>query len=223
MRRLAIAVAAALLIASVAGPASAAKPATHGFLPANAHPHGYSLVDLATAWNAWALSAPADSNPFLAARCERSPIDPKIWFLPEPYPGGPVSATCNVPRDAFLVVSPFFIECSNAEAAPFYGGNKAELRACVKTGFNHLSSIKVTFDGRTATHLADYVVTTRLDTLPANSLLGPAPALTMNKGFFMVIAPLSRGTHTLSASWQIDSWPEPGQLEAAITITINLR
>ena len=205
MRKLAIVLAACLLAATFAGPVAASGPSAHGFLPAGAHPRGHSLVDLATAWNAWALSPPAEDNPFLLARCERSPIDPRIWFLPEPYPGGPVTATCEVPQGALLVVSPFFFECSQAEPDPFHGNNKAELRACVKRGFSLLSSVRLTLDGRKATHLGDHVVTTRLDTLPADNLLGPDPTLTMNRGIFMVIAPLSRGTHTLAAQWAVES------------------
>jgi len=219
MRRLAIALAAGLLMASVAGPVSASGPATRGFLPANAQPHGHSLVDISTAWNAWALSPPEASNPLLLARCGQSPIDPKIWFLPEPIPGGLATSTCEVPQGAFLVVSPFFMECSQAEAYPFHGDNEAQLRACVKSNFDLLSSVKVTLDRRTAADLDKYVVTTRLDTLPANNLLGPDPTLTMNRGIFMVIAPLSRGTHTLSANWEVESMGVQGAI--AFTIIVH--
>lgn len=206
MRRFAIAVAACLLLASAVAPVSAAKPATRGFLPANATPHGHSLVDLATAWNAWSLAALPDSSAFLAGRCEESPIDPRIWFLPEPYPGGRTTATCDLPQGAFLVFSPFFIECSSAEPAPFFGADETELRACVAAGFDLLSAVELTFNGQTvsAADLADYVVTTRLDEVSAPNLVNPDPSpttLTMNKGFFMVIAPLSRGTHMISANW----------------------
>ena len=65
MRRLSIVLVAAMMLASTASSVSAAQPAMRGFLPANAHPHGYSLADLATAWNAWAFSAPPEDNPFL--------------------------------------------------------------------------------------------------------------------------------------------------------------
>jgi hypothetical protein len=41
----------------------------------------------------------------------------------------------------------------------------------------------------------------------------------MNRGIFMVVAPLSRGTHTLGMSWEIGSW----ELQAAITITVSVR
>jgi hypothetical protein len=219
MRRLVIVLVAGMLLASTAGSASAAKPALRGFLPATAHPHGHSLVDLGTAWNAWSLSAPVETNPFIQARCEQSPLDPNIWFLPEPYPGGPNTADCRVPQGAFLVVPPFFFECSQAEPDPFHGDNEVELRACVEAGFDLAVHVDVTFDGRTATGLADYVLTTRLNTVPADNLLGPDPTLTMNRGIFMVTAPLSRGTHTLGASWEISSW----EVLAAITITIAVR
>jgi hypothetical protein len=218
MRRLAIVLVAGMLLASAAGPVSATKPAMPGFLPANAHPHGYSLVDLGTAWNRWSLATPFESNPFLQARCEQSPLDPKIWFLPEPYPGGPAAADCSVPQGAFLVISPFFIECSDAEPPPFYGGDETELRKCVEEGFDLLSSAEATLNGRTAANLDDYVVTTLLDTVPANNLLGSGPALTMNRGIFMVVAPLSRGMHTLGMSWEIGSW----ELQAAITIRVSV-
>jgi hypothetical protein len=209
---------AGMLLASTAGSVSAASPARPGVLPANANPHGYSLIDLGTAWNRWALAAPFETNPFIAARCEQSSLDAKIWFLPEPYPGGPTAADCSVPQGAFLVISPFFIECSDAEPPPFYGRNETDLRACVEDGFDLLSSVGVTLDGKSATDLDDYVLTTRLDTVPANNLLGPNPALTMNRGIFMVVAPLSRGTHTLGMSWEISSW----KLQANLTITVSV-
>jgi hypothetical protein len=219
MRRFAIVLVAGMLLASTAGSVGAVGPAVPGVLPANAHPLGYSLVDLGTAWNRWALAAPFETNPFIAARCEQSSLDPKIWFLPEPYPGGPAAADCRVPHGALLVVSPFFFECSDAEPPPFYGGNETELRTCVEDGFDVLSSVGATLDGKTATDLDDYVLTTRLDTVPANNLLGPNPALSMNRGIFMVIAPLSRGTHTLAMSWEIGSW----ELQANLTITLSVR
>ena len=226
MRRLAIVLMAGMLLASTAGSVSAAKPAVGGFLPANAHPHGYSLVDLATAWNAWAFSAPPEDNPFLNERCERSPTDPKIWFLPEANPyGGPPAVTCEVPQGAFLVFSPFFIEWSQAELIDNWildhPASEAELRAAVEDTFALVDSVEVTFDGQTVTKadLADYVVVTDLDTLPAGNLASPNPTDTMNEGFFMVIAPLSRGTHTLSASWDLPAF----EAQAALTITIEVR
>ena len=177
MRRMTAAMLACVLLAATAGVASAAKPATRGFLPANAQPLGYSLVEIGTAFNHWAFATPADTNPLLAVRCEQSPLDPRIWFLPVSL-GGETEATCEVPRGAFLVLTPGGWECSSIEPEPFFGANESELQECVDEGFDLLSYAEVTFNGKTTTDLDDYVVTTELDTLPANNLLGPDAGLT---------------------------------------------
>lgn len=206
----------AILILMLAAPTThAARPAIRGFLPPNARPHGYTLVDLATAYNAWLYGIPADVNPVLAGRCERSPLDPKIWFLPTSL-GGESEATCELPPGTFLVLTPGGWECSSLEPEPFFGSTEAELRECVEDGFELLSYVEVTFKGQTVTNLDDYVVTSRLDTLPPNNLLSSDPGLTMDKGYFLVLHPLSRGTHTLRA------YDEFGSLgfQAGITYTI---
>lgn len=219
MRRLAIVLVAGMLLASIAGPVSAAKPPLRGFLPPGAQPHGYSLIELATAWNAWAFSAPPEDSPFLEKRCEQSPIDPRIWLLPKAHPyGGPPAITCEVPQGAFLVLPAFDVEWSQAELG--YPATEAELRAAVEDTFALLDSVEVTFNGTTATRsdLAAYVVVTDLDTLPADNLFGADPTDTMNKGLFLVIAPLSRGTHTLDVAWSVPAY----DVAAALTITLEV-
>jgi hypothetical protein len=209
----------AIVILMVAAPAThAARPAIRGFLPANARPHGLSLVDISTAYNQWLYGSPAETSPALAVRCEQSPIDSKIWFLPVSL-GGEYQTICKVPPGSFLVLTPGGWECSSIEPEPFFGSNEAELRECVDAGFAELSYVEVTFNGRTVTNIDDYVVTSRLDTLPPNNLLSSASGLTMDKGYFMVLHPLSRGTHTLRA------YDEFGALgfQAGITYTIIVR
>lgn len=206
----------AILILMLAAPtAHAARPALRGFLPPNARPHGFSMVDIATAYNHWSFSSPADTSPLLDVRCEQSPIDPKIWFLPVSL-GGEYETTCAVPPGSFMVLTPGGWECSSIEPEPFFGSTEEELRECVDNGFELLSYVEVTFKGQTVTNLDDYVVTSRLDTLPPNNLLSSEPGLTMDKGYFLVLHPLSRGTHTLRA------YDEFGSLgfQAGITYTI---
>ena len=206
---------AALLALVTAPAASAARPAIRGFLPANARPHGHSLVDISTAFNQWLYGTPAESNPNLEGRCEQSPLDPKIWFLPVSL-GGESEVTCEVPTGAFLALTPGGWECSNLEPEPFFGANEAELRECVDEGFDLLSYVEVTFNGKTVTNLDAYVITSRLDTLPPNNLLSPNAGLTMDKGYFVVLHPLSPGTHILRA---YDEFEALG-FQAGITYTI---
>jgi len=215
MRRLSAALLACVLLAATAGWASAAKPATRGILPADARPHGFSLVEIGTAWNHWGFATSADTNPLLAVRCEPSPLDPKIWFLPVSL-GGEWEATCEVPRGAFLVLTAGGWECSSIEPEPFFGANEAELLDCVNAGFDLLNYVEVTFNGTTVTDLDDYVVTTTLDTLPPDNLLGPDAGLTLDKGYYLVLSPLSPGTHTLRAYDEFESL----DFKAGITFTI---
>ena len=184
-------------------------------LPADARPLGYSLVEIGTAFNHWAFATPEDTNPLLAVRCEPSPLDPKIWFLPVSL-GGEWEATCEVPRGTFLVLTAGGWECSSIEPEPFFGADEAELQECVGEGFDLLNYVEVTFNGTTTTNLDDYVVTTELDTLPANNLLGPDAGLTLDKGYYLVISPLSPGTHTLRAYDEFESL----DFQAGITFTI---
>jgi hypothetical protein len=212
MRRFAIALAAGLLLASVAGPANAAKPAAPGFLPANAHAHGYSLVDVATAWSYWAFATPEQTNPTIAGRCEQSSIDSRIWFLPVSV-GGEYGLTCVVPQGAFLVAvvaGSVFTEVTGD------GTGAAELTALAEEDFLLLTAARATLDGRMATSLDRYAVTTHPFSLPADNLFGPDPGLTVARVMTMMIEPLSRGTHTLSVYDAYASY----DFEAGIDFTI---
>jgi hypothetical protein len=216
MRRLRAVFLATTIGALLAVPAAqAGGPAVRGILPADARAHGHSLTDLATAWSVWAWGTAAEDNPLLAVRCEQSTVDPRIWFLPVSL-GGEFTNTCEVPVGSFLVMLPGGWECSSLEPEPFFGANLAELQECVDDGFELLNFVEVTVDGRTVTDLDDYVLTTHLATLPENNLLSPDSGLTLSKGYFVVVHPLSPGTHTLRA---YDEFAEIG-FQAGITYTI---
>jgi hypothetical protein len=208
---------AALLVALSVAPASAAGPRAAGFLPVNAHPLGYSMADLATAWNQWGFGSAADVNPLLAVRCEQSSLDPRIWFLPVSL-GGEYQNTCDVPAGSFLILNAGGAECSNLEPEPFYGANEAELIDCVNENFELVSYVEVTARGVTTTDLSAYAVTSHLDTYPANNLLSSDSGITMDKGYFMVVGPLSPGTHTFHAYDEFEVF----DFQAGITYTINV-
>jgi len=205
----------AVVILLSAMTATAGVPAPSGFLPSNARAHGYSLVDLASAFTVWAFGTSAEVNPIVAGRCERSPITPHIWFLPVSLGGESVS-TCQVPPGAFLVVTPGFIECSNIEPEPFYGADEIALHGCVDDWFDLLNRADVVLDGQPVENLEDYALTTLPVTLPPNNLINTEPGLSLSKGYFLALRPLSRGTHTLRL---YDEFEALG-FQAGITITI---
>src|SRR4249919_2760055 len=107
MRRLTAATVAIFLALAIAGPVSAHGGKGHGagpgFVPPNARVHGFTLKQLSTAWNTWSFATPEADNPIVNGRCEQSPIDKKIWFLPVSL-GGDYEVDCQVPAGAFLVV-----------------------------------------------------------------------------------------------------------------------
>jgi hypothetical protein len=216
MRRIPLSVVAALVALTVlAAPMVAAAPPTRGILPANARIHGHTLTDLATAWNEWAWTASPDDSAILDVRCEQSEIDPKVWFLPVSL-GGEWETTCAVPAGSFLVMSPGALECSSVEPEPFFGADPEDLQACVDEGFELLTYVEVTVDGRTVTDLGAYVLTANLIDLPPNNLLSADPGISLTKGYFLVFHPLSRGTHTLRAYDEF----APMEFTAGITYTI---
>jgi len=199
------------------GPAAlgARGPQGAGVMPPAARVHGYSLLDLATAYNAWAWGTSAEVNPLVAARCERSPVNPNIWFLPVSL-GGETTATCQLPPGAFLVVTPGSIECSNIEPDPFFGADEAGLRACVDGWFALLNHAEVILDGNPVTNLSDYALRTRALTLPPNNLLSTESGLSMSEGYFLAVPPLSRGTHTLRLYDEFESL----DFKAGLTLTL---
>ena len=191
-----LSVVAALLLSPVANAWLAPTP---NFLPASARVHGYSLTELATAWATWGFGSAPSENPLVAIRCEQSSIDPRIWFLPVTL-GGEWENTCEVPPGTLLVLTPGGVECSNLEPEPYYGADEEALRTCTNADFALVNYVEVTIDGTTITSLADdYIVTTSLINLPRNNLISTESGFSMTKGYFLVIPPLSRGTHIVRA------------------------
>ncbi len=214
MRRPTAILTATILALAIASPVSAANTAGRGFMPPNARVHGHTLVQLATAWTIWGFGSPADVNPLLANRCEQSPIDPKVWFLPVSL-GGDYGVNCQVPQGAWLLFTPGGYECSDAEGN---GTTEAELRPCAEAGFATLTTIEVALDGRAATNLDRYIVTTPVFQLPGPNLFRDASSPSLIKGYFLLVHPLSHGKHTLRA---FDEFASVG-FTAGITYTITV-
>jgi hypothetical protein len=118
-----------------------------------------------------------------------------MWFLSVSL-GGDYEVSCNVPTGAFLALTPGGYECSTAEGN---GTTEEELRECTEVNFEGLTLVQVTLDGREATNLDSYIVTSDAVMLPADNLFGPDPTLSMLKSYFLVLPPMSRGEHVLRA------------------------
>jgi hypothetical protein len=202
------------------GPVQASKPALQGFMPPGSGAHGHSITSLATEWTHWGFDSAA-SSPLLSPRCGPSPSDPKVWFLPVGF-GGDVTIQCALPTGAWLVIEPGGYECSDLEGN---GSTLAELTACVDTFFPLLSYIEVTLDGQTTTDLTKYIVTTPVYQLPPGNilpfLLGVPDQATasLNRAYFVVLHPLSKGEHRLRMYDEFDAF----DFSAGLTVVITVR
>lgn len=205
---------AATLVLALAPAVSAAAP-PRGLAPAAANVLGYSLETLAGAYRHWSIDSPVQPT-----ECSASGLDSRIWFLPEvASEGGVPNVECAVPAGTFLVVVPGFWECSSLEGEPFHATNEAELIACVESGFEFIDTVAITIDGRTSNGLGQYAVRTGVLDIGPDNLFGLDPGISMTKGYFAVITPLSPGTHHA----RIDATYPEFDFEGLTDYTISVR
>jgi len=181
----------AAILALVLAPQVAAGAPPRGLAPAAANVLGYSLEDVAVAYMHWILD-----DPVQVVDCEMSDLSPRIWFLPEvTSEGGVPNVDCSVPPGTFLVVVPAFWECSSLEDEPFHATTEAELIACVDAGFEYIETVAITIDGRTSSELDQYALRTPVMDVGPDNIFGPDPGISMTKGYFALMTPLSHGVH----------------------------
>lgn len=156
----------------------------------SAHVNGASLVDLAIAWGDWGWQS-AETNPLLNPRCEASGIG-KIWFAPVSI-GEAQELDCTLPPGAKLLITPGGYECSTAEGN---GETLEELTECAETNFtNEICCAQVIIDGVELTNLDPYEFTTPGQVLDGPNLFGPDPTLSVERGWYILLRPMSVGEH----------------------------
>jgi hypothetical protein len=184
---LAVSLTLVLVLSSATVAARSEKPAVY---PPSAHPNGQSLVDLAQAWADWAWQ-PAETSPLLNARCDYSGIG-KIWFAPVSISTAQ-ELDCTLPPGGKLLITPGGYECSTAEGN---GETLAELTDCAETLFaNEICCEQVIVDGVELVDLEPYLFTTPGQLLDGPNLFGPDPTLSVERGWFILLRPMSIGEH----------------------------
>jgi hypothetical protein len=201
------------LVLALAPAVSAAAP-PRGLLQPDAQALGFSLEDIAVSYMHWNIDGPVGP-----VDCSPSDLGARIWFLPEvTSEGGVANVDCAVPAGTFLVVVPGFWECSSLEDDPFHGENEADLVACVEAGFEYIETVAITIDGRTSTDLDRYALRTPVLDVPAGNLFGPDPGISMTKGYFAVMTPLSPGTHHARIDATYPAFDFEGLTDYTITV-----
>jgi hypothetical protein len=204
------------LLLGVASPALAGQgnQGNPGILPPQSHPYGKSYGEWSAEHWKWLYSMPIDHHPlFDTAECDEGQSGP-VWFL-----GGTFTPTvegnvvvgraeryCTVPLGKALFFPILDSECATLEGN---GTTDAELRSCATFFQNHAYNMTCTIDGKPVRNVDSYRVQSPLFTygpLPENNVLlnsgypaavAGATSPSVSDGVFLMVAPLSRGCHTI--------------------------
>jgi len=213
-----------LLAALVVVPASAGggKDVAQ-VVPPDANPYGHSYAEWSALHWQWLYSMPVDKNPvFDTADCSEGQSG-KVWFLGGTFaltvvePGvnlGLVDRDCTIPAGTALFFPLVDNETSTIEGN---GTTEAELRDLVGffSDFIDPDSLFCQIDGKSVQNLTTYRVQSPLFTfgpLPDNNVLqsfgvdapegSTSPAV--SDGVFVMLKPLSVGTHLLHYGGTLD-------------------
>jgi hypothetical protein len=192
-----------VIAALIAWPISRAhaRNSNPGVIPPQAAAYGMTYADWSAAWWQWALSLPADQNPFFDedGSCANGANgqDGPVWFLTGVInDSGTAVRDCTVPPGKALFFPIVNVECSTAEGN---GEDEAQLRACLET--YRFADVVATVDGLPIQDLEGHLVESPLFTftLPDGNVLGLSPGTgdSVANGYYLLLAPLPVGKHVL--------------------------
>ncbi len=184
-----------------------------GVIPPNAEAYGMTYGEWSAKWWQWAYSLPVNQNPFFdengnCSHGANGQLGP-VWFLTGVVNvSGTAVRNCTVPAGKALFFPILNVECSTLEGN---GSTEAELRACTASFMDLVTNVAAEIDGVSIQNLQDYRAASPLFTfgpLPDNNVLqlfgfdAPAGATSVSvaDGFYLMLAPLSVGQHTIHYS-----------------------
>jgi hypothetical protein len=182
---------------------ASAKSTNPGVLPPNSRVQGLTYGGWIARWWKYALELPSAQNPITGgtgANCAYQRVGNVALVVASSTLDVPIQ--CAVPAGTMLYLEVLGAECSTLEPAPFYGGDEAELRACAQGIVPQ--DLMASIDGVAIQNLSKYIFTSPMYkfTVPDDNILGaPAGAIGESVGYgaYLLIAPLSPGTHTIHA------------------------
>ena len=194
----ALAVATILTLGSVSSARAGGNP---GVLPPQSHPFGMSYSQWSAAYWQWLLAQPADNHPGIDSP-DFDVTDGQsgqVWFLTGPF--GMVERSVTIPVGTALFVSLVNVEASSLEEPPFYGATAAEQQAIAEGFASYITDLSFTVDGRPIRNIGDFRVTSPQFsfTAPTPWIFGETggPGTSVGVGYFVMLAPLSVGRHTV--------------------------
>jgi hypothetical protein len=178
------------------------------------NPQGRSYPQWAAAYWQWLFSLPVEGHPgtdspqFDVTEGQSG----RVWFLTGPF--GSVERNVTIPAGTSLFVALINVDSSTLEDPPFYGANAADQLAIANAFAAFFTDLSFTLDGNAIGDIGNFRVTS-----PQFSFTAPTPWLfgatggtgnAVGVGYFVMLAPLSAGTHTIhyTAAFKFSDAPE---------------
>lgn len=197
-------------------------------LPPNSCPFGMSYGEWSAKWWQWFMEHPVAGHPSVDSPDFdiSSGQHGKVWFIASPF--GTVERTVQIPVGKAL-----FIGLLNAEASDLegLGATEEEQRATAQWLSDHIVDVECTVDGRAVRRIERFRVQSPQFsfTAPDPWVFSPAPSgegTAVADGYFVMLAPLSRGNHTVHIAGSFhfaagELGPDP--LDFGLDMTYNIQ
>lgn len=205
--------------------------------------YGMTYGDWSAAWWQWALQLSNTKSPLFddtGAKCASGQGVGPVFFL---VGGGTTANTlvrndCIVPAGKALFFPIINGECSTAEKdTVFYAASDWALRVCASKLLDgiDISSLLVTVDGVTLQgeqlkafraqspvfHFTDIPKDNFLTPAPGKKFVTASSGTSVSDGFWVMLDPLSVGTHTIHFQGTITSGPSPFGLNVTYNLTVQ--
>ena len=179
-------------------------------LPINSSPHGQSYGQWTEAWWQWALGAPAAQNPVTDTTGQFAGVGQSgsVWYLGATF-GASVERTFSIPsgKTLFMPVTPWLFGATVGDCGASNPGVTCDvptLRGSAAAAATSVQTMEVLIDGvpvQDIRHFRAISPDSFSVTLPGDNVTG-LPAGTYSPhvadGYWLMIAPLAAGTHTIS-------------------------
>ena len=196
-------------ISIAAGSASAENFGNPGVLPPDLNAFGRSYAEWSAAWWQWLVSIPNASNPNLATGTVDCTLGQSghVWFLAATF-GGAATRSCTIPDGKALFFSPLnglfgdgVGDCDRTD--PNHPCNINTLRHSAAENVDDPELLEVTIDKIPVRNIQQYRVASPVfsavfsETDPLFGLQSGLHITLVSDGYWLLLAPLSRGIHTI--------------------------
>ena len=203
------------------------KPAQ--IVPPDRRYRGKTYGEWSAAWWTWAMELPVTGpipHPFVddPAFDITEGQQGNVWFLASPV--DTVKRTRTIPAGKALFFALLNVESSDLEGL---GATEAEQRANAKWQADHIHNVACSVDGDPVEHIGHYRVESPQFsfTAPTPWLFGTTggPGTSVSDGYFVMLKPLSKGSHTLRYTGNFHfavAEGDPFDYDAALDMTYHL-